>query len=134
MEKFPQELVFALIFGALWLVQFLFKRLRNQGWQSDAEPEPEPEPEPELELESGLGLKSDALVRWASAAGTKAPWSRPLLQTRVVPAPPPPRVTAAPGRRFSRRSLMGSRRAMQDAIVIAAILGPCRASQPHDID
>jgi hypothetical protein len=37
-------------------------------------------------------------------------------------------------RRFSRRSLMGSRCAVQDAIVVAAILGPCRAYRPHDID
>jgi hypothetical protein len=29
---------------------------------------------------------------------------------------------------------MGNRRALQDAIVVATILGPCRAYRPHDID
>jgi hypothetical protein len=28
---------------------------------------------------------------------------------------------------------MGNRRDMQNAIVIAAIVGPCRALEPHDI-
>ncbi|MDP1717671.1 MAG: hypothetical protein Q8L40_06310, partial [Burkholderiales bacterium] len=40
---------------------------------------------------------------------------------------------AHPERRFSRRSLMRTRRDVQNAIVIATILGPCRAFEPHDI-
>lgn len=34
---------------------------------------------------------------------------------------------------LARRSLMENRRAMQNAIVIATIVGPCRAFEPHDI-
>jgi hypothetical protein len=115
MDKFPQELVFALIFGAVLLVRFLFKHLRKRAPQADADAEAGPEP--------------DSLTEGPTAAAA------PQL-TRPVPAPP--RAVAAPlrrdARRFSRRSLMGSRRAVQDAIVAAAILGPCRAYRPHDID
>jgi hypothetical protein len=35
--------------------------------------------------------------------------------------------------RFSRQSLMGTRRDVQNAIVIATIVGPCRAFEPHDV-
>ncbi len=40
---------------------------------------------------------------------------------------------ARPERRYSRRSLMGTRRDVQNAIVIATIVGPCRAFEPHDV-
>ena len=36
-------------------------------------------------------------------------------------------------RRFSRSALMGNRREVQNAIVIATILGPCRAFEAHDV-
>jgi hypothetical protein len=36
-------------------------------------------------------------------------------------------------RRFSKGALMGSRREVQNAVVIATMLGPCRAFEPHDI-
>ncbi|MCE2691551.1 MAG: hypothetical protein LW862_17310 [Rubrivivax sp.] len=115
MENFSQELVFALIFGVVLLVQFLLKHLRKRAPQTEAETE--------------VGFEPDSLTDRSNA--TEA-----LALTR--PVPPPPRAAAAPLRRglrrFSRRSLMGSRRAVQDAIVVAAILGPCRAYRPHDID
>lgn len=117
MENFSQELVFALIFGVVLLVQFLLKHLRKRTPQTEAEAETE------------VGFEPDSLNDRPNA--TEA-----LALTR--PVPPPPRAAAAPLRRglrrFSRRSLMGSRRAVQDAIVVAAILGPCRAYRPHDID
>jgi hypothetical protein len=117
MENFSQELVFALIFGVVLLVQFLLKHLRKRAPQTEAEAETE------------VGFEPDSLTDRSNA--TEA-----LALTR--PVPPPLRAAAAPLRRglrrFSRRSLMGSRRAVQDAIVVAAILGPCRAYRPHDID
>jgi hypothetical protein len=45
-----------------------------------------------------------------------------------------PRTSLAPRRRrFSRGALMGNRREVQNAVVIATILGPCRTFEPHDI-
>jgi len=37
-------------------------------------------------------------------------------------------------RRFSRQNLMADRRAIQDAIVIAAIMQPCHAQRPYNVD
>ncbi len=39
----------------------------------------------------------------------------------------PPRI-----RRHSRRALLGDPRRVQDAVVVATILGRCRAFEPHD--
>lgn len=122
MDKFPQELVFALVFGAVMLVQFLLKRLRRRGPSTAAE----------VESESQEGTEPDTMARRPRAADVPRPV--PALPAR----PAPPRADPAPARRvarrFSRHSLMGSRRAVQDGVVIAAILGPCRAYRPHDID
>lgn len=115
MDKFLQELVFALIFGAVLLVRFLFEHLRKRAPQADSEAE--------------AGFEADSLIQGPTAAAGPRP-------TRPFPAPP--RAALAPARRdarrFSRRSLMGSRRAVQDAIIVSAILGPCRAYRPHDSD
>jgi len=83
--------------------------------------------EPQREAEPGLARRAPRDVRPLPAA----------FPVRAVVAAPP-RAVPAPARRtarrFSRRALMGNRRAVQDAVVIAAILGPCRAYQPHDSD
>ncbi len=127
MDKFPQELIFALIFGAVMLVQFLLKHLRKRGSVTEVEVE--------AETEAEEGPERDTGAQWPRAAEA-APQPAQALPTLAVPAPP--RAGLAPARRearrFSRRSLMGNRRAVQDAVVIAAILGPCRAYRPHDID
>jgi hypothetical protein len=116
MDTFFQELVFALIFGVVLLVRFLFKHLRKRASQTDVETE--------------TGFEPDSLPQGPTTAAAASKLTRP------VPALSP--AAAAPlrrdARRFSRRSLIGSRRAVQDAIVVAAILGPCRAYRPHDID
>ena len=126
MDKFPQELVFALIFGAVVLVQFLLKHLRRRG--------PRTEAEAEAEVEAEEGPARDTVAQLPRAA--EAPQPAQALPTLAVPASPraAPTPLRRDPRRFSRRSLMGNRRAVQDAVVIAAILGPCRAYRPHDID
>jgi hypothetical protein len=49
----------------------------------------------------------------------------PLRPVQEKPAP-------ARIRRHSRRVLLGSPRRVQDAVVVATILGRCRAFEPHD--
>ena len=64
------------------------------------------------------------------AAGTVVPARSTALERRTERR----EARAMRGRqRFSRRALLGNRRKLQDAVVIAAIVGPCRAVDPHDI-
>ena len=66
------------------------------------------------------------------------PWTPPvaeLPQPRpAVRARPVPMAASRDRGRFSRRRLMGDRRSLQDAIVIATVLGPCLALRPRDRD
>lgn len=134
MDGLPQELLFALVFGAVLLAQFLFERLRlrKRGPLSETESASQGEPETEEWGEPDTGAPEPRAVEVPQPVQVVHP-----VPVRAVVAAPP-RAVPAPARRtarrFSRRALMGNRRAVQDAVVIAAILGPCRAYQPHDID
>lgn len=115
MKNLPSELVYVLIFAAVLLLQYLMKRFAPKAPQ-DAAPAarlPEFADEPEETF-------------------TPPPVSRVPVghfgRGEMQSAPP-----ATPGRRFSRQSLMGNKRELQNAIVIATVLGPCRAFEPHDI-
>jgi len=118
MSNFPQELIFVLIFGAVWLVQFLLKHRRKRAPLTDVE----------------AGSEPDTLARTPTAP--EAP--RPTLVPQTRPGPAAQRAGLVPAkrdsRRFSRSALMGNRRAVQDAFVIGVILRPCHAYRPHDID
>ena len=126
MFNLPQELVFALIFGAVLLVQFLMKWLRRQSvpTEADADADAEFEPEPE----SGTLAQTPPVDELPP----------PMLVPPARPSPAVPRAGPAPAtrasRRFSRSALMTNRRAVQDAVVIATILGPCRAYRPHGVE
>jgi hypothetical protein len=123
MKTFPPELLIVLFLLAVALVQFLLKarRVRRQPPPESAQDETHLE-----ELEPA----------WE---GAQAISPSPAHSVPSVPAIRFGRSAAAtvsvrpPKGRFARRSLMGNRRAMQNAIVIAAIVGPCRALEPHDI-
>ena len=124
MFNLPQELIFALIFGAVLLVQFLMKRLRRQSVPTEADAEFEPEPESEC-----------GTLAQTPPVDELPP---PMLVPPARPSPAVPRAGPAPAtrasRRFSRSALMTNRRAVQDAVVIATILGPCRAYRPHGVE
>lgn len=124
MPALPQELFFILIFGAVLLVQFLYRQLVKR---------PEWMPPP--------GTLEDS-VDAAQPAPEPAP-SRTLAHARATERPkspvsdPAPRTAYRAGRRprrFSRASLMPDRRAVQDAVVIATILGPCHALRKHGLE
>ena len=121
MKSFPPELIYVLIFVAIMLFQFMMKKL-GQKVQQEQQEQQEFMPDEDL-LE----------------------YPEEVTQTAAVPSIPKPVVgtfglAAAPKavlplarRRFSRRSLMGTRREVQNAVVIATVLGPCRAFEPHDV-
>ena len=115
MKGLPEELIYVLIFGAVLLLQYLMKRF---GPQQEPQP-PQDEPDPELPAQE----QSAAQVSPAAAAS----------DTRFGRSGSPSASTTLPQRRFSRKALMGNRRKVQNAIVIATIMGPCRAFEPHEV-
>lgn len=115
MKNFPPELIYGLIFAAIVLFQFMMKRMGQQQPQESAPDEDLLEiPEEVTQTAPVFSVPNLAVGHFGRTEAAKA-------------APPLAR------RRFSRRSLMGTRREVQNAVVIASILGPCRAFEPHDV-
>ena len=119
MDKFsPDLLIYVLVFAAIVLFQYLMKRFGPQQQPQPTQDEPDPElPAQPLARAPVSPAAAESDVRFGQSG---APGASPALPARHL-------------RRFSKRALMGTRRDMQNAIVIAAILGPCRAFEPHDI-
>jgi hypothetical protein len=117
MRGFPLELVFfALIVGTVLLVRFLYKQLRRKAASVKAEAEI-----PAASLPLRVAIKQAATAQPdAAAPRARSAQVLPLARTRA--------------RRFSRAALMPDRRAVQAAVVIAAILQPCHAHRPHNVD
>lgn len=115
MKGLPEELVYVLIFGAVLLLQYLMKRFGPQQQEDPAQDAPRAQiPEEVKEIPAVSSVSSVAVGHFGRAGPPSA--SVPLRR-----------------RRYARRSLMGSKREMQNAVVIATILGPCRAHEPHDV-
>ena len=114
MKNLPEELIYGLGFLGVLLLQYLVKRC---GPQQPFPPEtlaPEVTEQPQ---DNGASSELPAVpdVRFGQAFVRRA--------------------SGAPARRrFSRQSLMRDRRGVQDAIVLATILGPCRYHAPHEFD
>lgn len=126
MKGISGELLFLLIFAAFIIGPQLLQWLRKnkEKWQDDLQtPEDQQSQYPD----------TDQL---------------PFLRSPAPEEPAPPEIIThknksrrtaaledahAPTRkRFSRETLFGSKRRTQDAVVVAMILGPCRADVPHD--
>ena len=113
MNGFPTELIYGLIFAAIVLFPYLLKRFARP--QQLAQQERLAQiPEEVKETPAASSVSSVAVGQFARA---EAPRASSVL----------------PGRRFAKESLMGTRREVQDAIVIATIVGPCRAFEPHHV-
>ena len=131
MDSFPTELIYVLIFGAILLFQYLMKRFGPQQ-QPDEAPQEAP-----LAQEKPVAQEEFLPDIWGRASAVPA--VSPLAAAsdiRFGRSEAPGATVTLPGRRsrrFSRRALMGNRREVQNAIVIATILGPCRAYEAHDI-
>ena len=111
----PEELIYVLVFGAILLGQYLMKRFGAQPQPLS----PQDEPVPEIPEQAPATPEISPVSTWSDIrfGRSEAPSASPALARR----------------RFSRRSLMGTKRDVQNAIVIATILGPCRAFEPHDV-
>lgn len=115
MKSFPAELLYVLMFVAIVLFQYLMKRFGPQQPQ-DSLPQEGLPPTPE-KVEASLAAPSVASVAIGHFGRAEAP----------SPS------TALPRSRFSRASLIGTGRSVQNSIVVATILGPCRAFEPHQV-
>lgn len=115
MKSVPAELLYVLMFLAIVLFQYLMKRFGPQAPQEptwDERLEQIAEAREDVPLAQAVPATADARFGWG-----------PAPVSSLVP----------PRRRFSRASLMGARREVQNAVVVATILGPCRAFEPHDV-
>ena len=123
MKNIPQEVIYVLIFAAILLFQYLMRRGARQ--------EPQDSAQDALALENSDEMPAET-HEWGPAAPAASSLSRASVDPLRRPESPTA-LSAAPRRRFDRRSLMGNKREVQNAIVIAAILGPCRAFEPHEV-
>jgi hypothetical protein len=121
MQSVREGLIYVLIFGALLLIQHLIKRFGPQ-----QQPQlPQDGPDREIPAQEQASLETSQEVPAVATASdmrfgrSDAPHASQALAVRRL-------------RRFSRSALMGTRRDVRSAIVIATILGPCRAFEPHD--
>jgi hypothetical protein len=119
MRGFPPELVYFLIFAAIFLFQYLMKAARRGANEAEQEMNPPRAPYPTT-------FESSTLEEIPTT------WSAPRVIANDFGRRPaaPAVVRRRPRRRFSRQALFGTRRDVQNAVVIAAILGPCRALEP----
>jgi hypothetical protein len=121
MKGLPFELLLILFIGAIALFNFI--KQRAAGLRPPEATQAEPEPDDITEALWGRG-----------------PLDRTTMTEPETPAPAPRRMSAAADsatpadrrRRFDRQALLGTRRRVQDAFVVATILGRCRADEPHE--
>lgn len=123
MRGLPIELFLILFFGAI----VLFNVIRQRAAARNA---------PEAPAE-GEELDPDDIPEAVWRRGSLEPVD---MAEAMVAAPAPRRLPPAATtalatrrRRFDRQALLGTRRRVQDAFVVATILGRCRADEPHEV-
>ena len=116
MNSFPTELIYILAFAVFALVQYLLQRFRASE-RLDATPSNET-------LET-----LDDEDKQSPIAPVHQPVSVDDFDRSATSSAP-----TAPARgRFAMASILGNKRDVQNAIVIATIVGRCRAYEPHDV-
>jgi len=126
MKGISEELIFLLIFAAIIIGQHLLQwfRKNKEKWQDDLKkPGDQQSQDPETDELPFLRTPPPGEPPALETIPDKTQ-SRRSVTPEVAPAPP--------RKRFSREILFGSKRRTQDAVVVAMILGPCRADAPHD--
>jgi hypothetical protein len=124
-----EDLIVFLLFAAFVLLQVLRSRRRKKA-RREAGPPVATGPA-DMQTQS----EAEAEGEWESVTPVPPAWTpAPVEGPRPKPPPRALQVHERPrARRFTRRTLLGDRRSLQDAIVVATILGPCRARRPRDI-
>ena len=126
MNNLPFDLLLGLVVALVFLYQYVMQRIRASR-QQQRDPPDELPPGP-------LEQREAAQWQWElPSASTAAPVVMPVI---TAPEHRPERREAPATRRrrrFSRDALFGDQQKLQNAVVIAAIVGPCRAVEPHDM-
>ena len=123
MGPIPEDLIVFLIFSLFVLIQIVRARRRTKARRA----------QPVVVAPAEIDQQPDTAM-----PAEPVPWTPELVEgprttpPRGVPSVPVP--TRPDAGRLSRRRLMGDRRSLQDAIVIATILGPCLAQRPRDTE
>jgi len=118
-NNLPIEALLLLLFAIAVVLNFLKLRAANK--KRAQAPGHTPAQEEEIPDEVWTGRPASERPRTAAEV---------LAQRRAEA----PTVTPARAqRRFDRQTLLGSRRKVQDAFVLATIVGRCRADEPHEI-
>ncbi|MDH5538791.1 MAG: hypothetical protein OEY03_05240 [Rhizobacter sp.] len=121
MKGLPIELLFVLFFVGMMLFNVFKQRAAARRPPEATQDEPDPDEIPESVW--GRGTQDPTSLTDAAA---------PTPASRRVAAPAASVAPAVRRRRFDRQALLGSRRRVQDAFVVATILGRCRADEPHE--
>lgn len=124
MNSVPAELLYALLFAAVLLLQYLMKRFGGR-------------PQPDDALQEAPGPEEQPLAREASVPGK---WGRvpevpavSLTAAQRAARLEAPAASAAIQRpRAAARSLLTGGQDLRRAIVAMTVLGPCRAQEPPE--
>jgi hypothetical protein len=119
----PEELLYLLVFAAVLLIGYVRQRAATRR-------------QPQEPPQAGAAQESPAFEPIPDFWGRTPPTPEHVVpvrrsEPRVAAEPQVAPATVRRIGRSTKRSLMGSKRAVQNAIVVATILGPCRALDPH---
>lgn len=115
----------------LLIVLFLVALAIFQIVRKSRRPRPQPPPRP---ARGEIASEEAQEAAWVSAHAAQSVYPTPIASASQFGRSEALGVPATrPKGRFSRHSLVGNRRELRRAIVITAILGPCRALEPHDL-
>jgi hypothetical protein len=124
MGPIPEDLIVFLLFGAFVLLQILRNWRRSKARRGKGEPAATDPAEMEMPAEAEAPVQ----LPWTPTL-VEGPRPKPAAQSRHAQMPARPQT-----RRFSRSTLIGDRRSLQDGFVVATILGPCRALRPREME
>jgi hypothetical protein len=124
MRGFPPELIYILLIVGFFLVQLLMKRRVAREPRDARNDDRIPDAPDEVPTD----------FAWPGQAAPMVASLPPASVDPRVRSEAPAAVRTSARLRFSRRSLLGTRRDVQNAVVIATILGPCRALEPRGGD
>ncbi len=129
MKGLPVEVIYVLLFlGFIFLNYFVQKAARRRQEEQEAAAQAEMPAEPPAEDEEPLGT-----VWGRTPASAVAPAPGPATARIPRPAPPPMSVEPpASQRRHPVRALLKDKRDLRRAVILAMVLGPCRAQEPPE--
>jgi hypothetical protein len=123
MERFPIELLYVLAFIGFTLFNYITQKVARRRKQEAAPQVPEDEP-------PAAAPPDEPLDDYWGRTSVPAPASASAVIERPAPLP----VAAAPSQRRAHpvRALLRDRRDLRRAVILAMVLGPCRAQEPPE--